>query len=623
MKQSRIILAALPLLLLMAGCSKDGSRTQQPQDTATDTGFLACLADTRTTVDFASGEGIVKWIADDPVFITNGTQTATYYIKKGGSTSSVMYCKGTALDGDSFLSVYPSTGASYEEGVLHASIPTVQTYVKDGFASQTFPMVAVCGEDRVLNYRNAASLLKIVPTGWSGAKVSQITINAQVPIAGDLTVAYDGTTAPTVTCNGSKSVTVMCGGIEIGEPIYAVVAPGTYENLSVVVSIVGGLSVKCTSQQAVEVERSRFAVSEYDISSQFKDLSNEGTANCYIISEPGSYRFKASVRGNGVTTSCGLSAKNEDASSAVQYYADGETFVNGGFSYIDGYIYFSTVEAESIPIGTSLINLKNSSGQVIWSWHLWANPNVKDITLGNYTWMNMNLGAHSTTWNDEGYMGYYYQWGRKDPMMQKAGLVADFKNPWASHASLTDGSIENSILNPSFFYGSYYLNSNTSTPMISDWASYTDDMSQVVWDWWCVGLTGATTTGKTVKTMWDPCPPGYKVPEADAFNALISSKWTWDEFDVDNHSHKSGDFLVPTISHRSAGVAGFGSATGNWKGGTANTPAYAWSSFPGTAASKGKIYGNRGWFRNKSCGISETPRAYASPVRCIKDIKDE
>lgn len=621
MKKSEIILAALPLLM-MVGCSKNVSSDNQGA-AIVDTGLTASVSDVKTTVDFASGEGIVKWLTDDPLYITNGKQSATYYIKKGGSTTSVMYCKGAPLDGDKFWSVYPAEGASYEEGVFHAVIPTVQTYSKDGFASQTYPMVAICGEDRILNYRNAASLLKIIPVGWEGSKVSQITITAKTPIAGEITVDYDGTEAPAITCDGSKSVTVMCGGIAMGEPIYAVVAPGTYEDLAVVVSLVGGLSVSCSSQQAVKVDRSRFAVAEYDISSQFKDLSEDGTANCYVIREPGSYRFKASVRGNGVVTSCGLPATNDDAATVVQYYADGATFVNGGFSYIDGYIYFSTVEAETIPVGTSLINLKNSTGQVIWSWHLWANPDVKDITLGDYTWMNMNLGAHSTTWNDEGYMGYYYQWGRKDPMMQKAGVVADFKNPWASHASLTDGSIENSILNPTYFYGSYYLNSNTSTPMISDWASYTDDMTQIVFDWWCVGLTGATTTGRTIKTMWDPCPPGYKVPEADAFNALASSKWTWDDFDVANHSHKSGDFLVPTISHRSAGVAGYGSTSGNWKGESMNTPAYAWSSFPGTAASKGKVYGNRGWFRNKSCGISETVRAYASPVRCIKDTKDE
>lgn len=614
MKVSKLLLALIPVLI--AGCSKDGSVKEQP---IVETDFVACVDGTKTTVDFASGEGVVKWLTDDPVYISNGTQTATYYIKNGGSITSVMYCKGAALDGEKFYSVYPAQGASYEDGVFHASIPTVQSYSKDGFATQTYPMVAVCGEDRVLNFKNAASLLKIVPTGWEGAKVAQVTLTSDTPIAGEISVSYDGAGAPAVTCTDSKSVTIVCSGVNLGEPIYAVVAPGSYENLSVAVALTSGLSVTCSSEGAIKVDRSRFAVVNYNLSSQFKDLSEKGTANCYILKEPGSYRFKASVRGNGVETSCGIQGTNDDGATVSQYYADGDTFINGGFSYLDGYIYFSTVDAETLPIGTSLISLKNATGQVIWSWHLWSNPDVKDITLGNYTWMNMNLGAHSTTWNDEGYMGYYYQWGRKDPMCQKAGLVSEFKNPWASHASLTDGSIENSILNPTYFYGCYYLNSNTSTPMISDWAEYSDDPAMVTWDWWCVGLTASTQTGETIKTMWDPCPVGYHVPEPAAFAALASSHWSWDDFDVANHSHKTGDFLVPTISHRSAGVAGYGSTTGNWKGQTMDTPAYAWSSFPGTAASKGKVYGWRGWFRNKSCGTSETVRAYGSPVRCIKD----
>ena len=50
-----------------------------------DTGFTALMpGHTKTMVDFAGGEGVVKWLADDPVYITNGKQSANYFIKTGG-----------------------------------------------------------------------------------------------------------------------------------------------------------------------------------------------------------------------------------------------------------------------------------------------------------------------------------------------------------------------------------------------------------------------------------------------------------------------------------------------------------------------------------------------------------
>jgi len=620
MKDNSLLLC-FSVLAFLAGCTEvcetalpEESKPVQ-EETQTETGFRAVMpGGQKTIVDFVSGEGIVKWLTDDPVFITNGTQSSTYYIKQGGTTSSPLYTKGKALDGEAFYAVYPSTGADYDGTVFTASIPTSQTYAENGFGTKTFPMVAVCGEDRILNFKNAASLLKITPTAdWTG-KISQVVVSAEKPLAGDITVSYQGgLTVPEVTCTGSKSVTVNCGDVEMGQPIYVVIAPGSYDQMQVSVSMASGLTVKVPQSDVVKVDRSKFASLSFNLSSQFKDLSEKGTANCYLLKEPGAYRFKASVRGNGVETSCGITSKNENVAGVSEYFSDGAKFISGGYSYMDGYIYFSTVEGESLPIGTSLINLKNNLGQTIWSWHIWANPDVKDIELGGNTWMNMNLGAHSATWNDEGYMGYYYQWGRKDPMMQKYGAAGDFKNPWASHASLIDGSIENSILNPTYFYGSYYHSSDPSTT-ISDWSFYSADMSLVVWDWWCKDLTESTTTGTVKKTMWDPCPVGYHVPEADAFAALDKTKITWEDFDATNHSHKCGTFLVPTLSHRGVGVG-----AQNWKGATADTPAYLWTAFPGTATGKGKVNAQRAWFRNKTAGFTETVRAYGVPVRCISD----
>lgn len=86
--------------------------------------------------------------------------------------------------------------------------------------------------------------------------------------------------------------------------------------------------------------------------------------------------------------------------------------------------------------GNAVIAGYNSSGVIVWSWHIWVNDSspakVANAVLYNtYNWdsgaiynnqrvagrsfMSCNLGAVSTTKGDIGTLGNYYQWGRKDP----------------------------------------------------------------------------------------------------------------------------------------------------------------------------------------------------------------
>ncbi|WP_291587664.1 fimbrial protein [Bacteroides sp.] len=86
--------------------------------------------------------------------------------------------------------------------------------------------------------------------------------------------------------------------------------------------------------------------------------------------------------------------------------------------------------------GNAVIAGYNSSGAIVWSWHIWVNNSspakVENAVLYNtYNWdsgaiyntqrvagrsfMSCNLGAVSTVQGDIGAVGNYYQWGRKDP----------------------------------------------------------------------------------------------------------------------------------------------------------------------------------------------------------------
>lgn len=122
------------------------------------------------------------------------------------------------------------------------------------------------------------------------------------------------------------------------------------------------------------------------------DLSRDGTANCYIVSEAGDYMFDATVRGNG---------SGDDAAIAL---ADGMKadwlWVTKGLEQeisavsLDagkGRIFFTAAGAAK---GNAVIALADAAGEIVWSWHLWFTPEPRMVTYlsnkgatGVYDWL--------------------------------------------------------------------------------------------------------------------------------------------------------------------------------------------------------------------------------------------
>ena len=160
----------------------------------------------------------------------------------------------------------------------------------------------------------------------------------------------------------------------------------------------------------------------YDLNfSSATDLSSSASANCYIISEAGLYKFKT-VKGNS-TTSVG-----SVASASILW----ETFgtdtapepsdLISGFCYKDGYIAFQT--ADTFKEGNAVIAAKDAEGNILWSWHIWFTDQPQAQVYNNDagTMMDRNLGATSATKGDVGALGLLYQWGRKDPFLSSSSI---------------------------------------------------------------------------------------------------------------------------------------------------------------------------------------------------------
>jgi hypothetical protein len=287
----------------------------------------------------------------------------------------------------------------------------------------------------------------------------------------------------------TSSVTVECGFTSSpgsSKHIYALINPGHAGEVMQISLVVKG-EEKLICEKAVPEEG--FVAGQYveTVASyspeagetvEITDLSAVETANCYVITKPGTaYKFKATVKGNGHVpselSSVVPSADLATASVLVLWYNTRQSSTDwldacpidiSSLSLADGYIHFDTpaefvsgnlVIAAFAEEGVNYDNItldENgciNNATLLWSWNIWA---VEDMdleteaikvtytadnqTVTEFTVMDRNLGAlingKTLTKSDPSglgaaaALGNTYQWGRKDPIPQ----VADYGNFW-------------------------------------------------------------------------------------------------------------------------------------------------------------------------------------------------
>ena len=222
------------------------------------------------------------------------------------------------------------------------------------------------------------------------------------------------------------------------------------------------------------------------------DLSSSGSANCYIVSKSGLYKFKA-AKGN--------SSKSVGAVASVDVlWESSETddapkigdLVNSVY-YKNGYIFFWT--ADTFKEGNALIVAKDASGKILWSWHIWFTDQPQGQKYYNNagTMMDRNLGATST-----GEDGLFYQWGRTDPFLGTMKVIG------------VDGWIE--LPQSTITWPSAVASDESTGTMAYATANPTTFITGDDWFYGSGGSTTLWTTSDKSKSIYDPCPAGWRIP---------------------------------------------------------------------------------------------------------------
>jgi uncharacterized protein (TIGR02145 family) len=287
-------------------------------------------------------------------------------------------------------------------------------------------------------------------------------------------------------------------------------------------------------------EVTTYAIDCYIIGDKVIVLNDGGKyANSYVLTQPmAAYLLDVSHNGAGEAISAVSDVEilwqserslldhlvyDEDKKS-VSFYVDALTEED------DEDVYIKENGEYVMRNGNALIAAVNAKGEVLWSWHLWfvkstANPLEHYTTYSNgVTFMDFNLGAfgNSNGAKDSSKQildsyGLYYQWGRKDPFLRPyyhdcAGGEDEYVYSGSGSAvyveyaetSAETGTVEYTVANPTTFIINPACVDSEDGDGVGDWM-YSANSS--LWS----GVN---------KTLYDPCPYGWRVPAASDFDCL-------------------------------------------------------------------------------------------------------
>ena len=261
------------------------------------------------------------------------------------------------------------------------------------------------------------------------------------------------------------------------------------------------------------------------------DLTDD-YANSYVISQKHT-RYTIDVTHKGETSERVTPARVDVIWQSDTYLVDYDSYDAEAGTYTF-YVGAEDVKDEAgnvtgtrLPYGNAVVGAYDADDNIIWSWHLWLTDDVETsaITTSSGVFMDRNLGAcynsNGSTDTDDIYASYglYYQWGRKDPFLRpkdykftdnRDEIVYSGTGSTKLFRYVTADMVSGEVRENAFGSMGY---------AIDDPFTFILGTAQNDYDW-LHGSHDAALWSADVKSVNDPCPRGWRVPDGEAFKAF-------------------------------------------------------------------------------------------------------
>ncbi len=576
-----ILVSMLVATVLAVGCTEDTTKDEMvngPEQGVVKTEFMEVTAalevdeaaegeDSRAVLYDNGNGGKIVWDENDVIAAVSADGTITKCTATTVNGSKAVFSVPT----DTKYALYPALSATqqkYADGVLTHTL--YATFDLDGtnkvFDKNQNSMVAELSSNN-LKFYNVCGYVEIKLKGSETVKHIALRNNTRAwsPITGAGTIDMTDPTNPVFvgTNDQGKSYHWVKATADVqlttdkATSFYLIVAPGTYDNLSISVTTDKG-SYQIQSKNEITINRAKirpFATINLDNvkAATATDLSANGVANCYVVPQSSaakSYSFpvrKINATENIANVSYAhvVWSEQTDMINNVHYDAQAGTI---SFKY----------EGNNVE-GNALISVLDASHKILWSWHIWCTDEPQRLVIAgdnkNYGILDRNLGATyvptsateaaSISASDAtDAVGLYYQYGRptpfprigniqsstEDPVFSTARIALQYgfasyvqKMAWNSNQRYTQ---EVALTYPNYFYAVYYgdataASSATSGNFHTYYSPAYNGYSEAENLWFS---ENADVVSK--KATLDPCPPGYVMDETTGIQGYLSKSYT-------------------------------------------------------------------------------------------------
>ena len=449
------------------------------------------------------------------------------------------------------------SGSNY---TLDVVLPSEQTYAAESFGNGSMAMVAV-SEDNNIVFKNVLGGMKLQLRGTQKVKSIALQGKNNEKLSGTATVtAYTDETKPAITmaAGASTSVTLNCGnGVQLNESkatefIIALPPVLFSKGFNVTVTDMDSKTYTVSTDKANTILRSSIlTMPAFKLGNNPSDEEPGGDELIIPVSYVNLNSTSLQLYEGDITQLTATVGPKDATDKTVVWSSDNPAVASVDQTGLVIAHASGTAKVTAVAGGKSSTCTVTVVAAVDYIDEYGVNHG-KGVAVGMAIWAPVNCGYHATDYQ----YGKLYQWGRKYGQGYNGVLYDGNENEIGEYTDAAVPTLEEG----GFSAVGGNLKSKSNVFFTSDYESlydWVDPQDDKLWN--------SGTESNPVKTDYDPCPEGWRVPTYAELNELCQNYSSWTSEDGQNGYWFSGASSytedVPQVFFPAAGRRLFGGGT--------------------------------------------------------------